>query len=404
MTQVRITYGGYWCSPFARWQGSLAHLDSVRLAARIAGDALAERGIPLDEIDHGVLGITVPQQQSFWGVPWLMSLLGRTDVTGPTVSQACATGARGIATAAGEIAAGVAGVSLLVACDRTSNSPVVHYPNPGAAAGAPDVENWVLDNFELDLEGAGTVLRSAENVAREWQITTAEQHDVVLRRHAQYQDALAGDRAFHRRFMRLPLDVPDAKARRTVGVLEGDEGIYPTTREKLDGLEPVLRDGTVTLGGQTHPADGNAGMVLTTRERAPALSAEPGIAIRLRGVGQARVRPGLMPAAPLPAARRALEAAGLEIDHIDVVKTHNPYAVNDIVFARETGIDLDGMNNFGSSLIFGHPQGPTGLRLIIELIEELVLRGGGLGLFAGCAAGDSAMAVVVEASDEREVG
>ncbi|MFQ5973470.1 MAG: hypothetical protein ACE5Q3_14160 [Alphaproteobacteria bacterium] len=141
-------------------------------------------------------------------------------------------------------------------------------------------------------------------------------------------------------------------------------------------------------------------MVLTTAERAGALSVEPGIAIRLRGVGQARVRPGLMPAAPLPAARRALEASGLEIDRIDVVKTHNPYAVNDIVFARETGIDLDGMNNFGSSLIFGHPQGPTGLRLIIELIEELVLRGGGLGLFTGCAAGDSAMAVVVEASDE----
>jgi acetyl-CoA acetyltransferase len=71
------------------------------------------------------------------------------------------------------------------------------------------------------------------------------------------------------------------------------------------------------------------------------------------------------------------------------------------VFARETGVDVMSMNNFGCSLIYGHPQGPTGLRAIIELIEELVMRGGGRGLFHGCAAGDTAMAVVIEANDTR---
>jgi len=69
--------------------------------------------------------------------------------------------------------------------------------------------------------------------------------------------------------------------------------------------------------------------------------------------------------------------------------------VNDVLFAREAGISADDMNNFGSSLIWGHPQAPTGMRLIIELIEELVLRGGGRGLFTGCAAGDTAMALVL---------
>ena len=71
------------------------------------------------------------------------------------------------------------------------------------------------------------------------------------------------------------------------------------------------------------------------------------------------------------------------------------------MFARETGFDVDAMNNYGCSLIFGHPNGPTGLRLVIELVEELVQRGGGRGLFTGCAAGDSAMAVVVEVSQAR---
>ena len=96
--------------------------------------------------------------------------------------------------------------------------------------------------------------------------------------------------------------------------------------------------------------------------------------------------------------------AGLSIDRIDAIKTHNPFALSDVVFARETGRPTEKMNNFGCSLVWGHPQAPMGTRAVIELIEELVIRGGGYGLFAGCAAGDSAMAVVVHVDDRRGVG
>ena len=103
-----------------------------------------------------------------------------------------------------------------------------------------------------------------------------------------------------------------------------------------------------------------------------------------------------MPEAPLAATRRVLDSAGLKIKDIKVVKSHNPFAVNDVVFSRATGFPLENMNNFGCSLIWGHPQAPTGMRAMIELIEELVAAGGGMGLFQGCAAGDSAMAVLVK--------
>ena len=83
----------------------------------------------------------------------------------------------------------------------------------------------------------------------------------------------------------------------------------------------------------------------------------------------------------------------------DSIKTHNPFALNDIVFARQTGADPMQMNQFGCSLVWGHPQAPMGTRAIIELIEELAQRGGGWGLFTGCAAGDTAMAVVLEVAD-----
>ena len=96
-----------------------------------------------------------------------------------------------------------------------------------------------------------------------------------------------------------------------------------------------------------------------------------------------------MPEAPIPAAKQALDAAGTSIER------------NDVLFSQQTGFMLVKMNNFGCSLIWGHPQGPTGLRSIIELIEELVIRGGGRGLFQGCAAGDTAMAVVIDVDTRK---
>jgi acetyl-CoA acetyltransferase len=172
-----------------------------------------------------------------------------------------------------------------------------------------------------------------------------------------------------------------------------------STPEGLAALKPILEDGTVTAGGQTHPGDGNAAMVITTPERAGELSTNPNIAIRILGFGLARVELGYMPEAPIPAAKTALESGNRKIEQVDAIKTHNPFAVNDLVFASETKTDAMEMNNYGCSLVWGHPSSATGLRSVIELIEELVMRGGGLGLFTGCAGGDSAMAVLIEVAD-----
>jgi acetyl-CoA acetyltransferase len=198
--------------------------------------------------------------------------------------------------------------------------------------------------------------------------------------------------------MVLPLPVPDASGRKVMATLTTDEGVFPTTAEGLGKLKPVVPEGTVTFGSQTHPADGNCGMLVASRERASALSRDPRVTVRVLAYGEARVKKGYMAMATVPAARSALRSAGLEIAQIAAIKTHNPFAVNDVYFAREMGVAVEDFNRFGSSLVFGHPQGPTGTRLIMELIEELALRGGGNGLFVGCAAGDSAAAIVVQVS------
>jgi acetyl-CoA acetyltransferase len=157
-----------------------------------------------------------------------------------------------------------------------------------------------------------------------------------------------------------------------------------------------VEGGTHTTGAQTHPADGNCGVILTTREKAKELSADPKVEIQVLSYGHARAGKALMPAAPVPAAKMALEKAGLTIKDMKAIKTHNPFIANDIYMAKEMQIDVMSMNNYGCSLIFGHPQGPTVGRLMMELIEELVQKGGGYGLVTGCAAGDTGAALVIK--------
>jgi acetyl-CoA acetyltransferase len=395
-----IPCGGYWSTPFCRWQGSFAHLNAVPFAAEVASRALKERGIPPETFDGLYFGITVPQMHSFYGAPWLAGLIGAGTLTGPMVGQACATGARMTALAGFELeasaAAGEERVILTIAADRCSNGPHIYYPNPMGPGGTGDKEDWVLDNFELDPHARNAMIDTAENVAKEAGITRQEQDEVTLLRYQQYEDALKDEAAFLHRFMILPLEVKDARGRKVVATVDRDEGVFPTTAEGLAKLRPIQEGGTITFGTQTHPADGNCGMIVATREKARRLSRDPEVEIQLVSFGEGRAKKGYMAQAIVPAARQALSRAGISLEEVRVIKSHNPFAVNDIYFCREMGVKPEAMNHYGSSLVWGHPQGPTGLRLIIETIEELILVGGGYGLFVGCAAGDTAAAAVVK--------
>ncbi len=390
-----IPLGVAWSSPFARWQGPLADVDSLNLAAAVTRRALADRGIAPDQFSQLVLGWTVPQHPLFFGAPTLAARIGAPGLTGPMVSQACATSVACLALAAQAADVAPSAASLVVATDRTSNGPLLAYPAPGATGGAPAVENWVLDNMAYDPTTAAGMLHTAETVAAEAGIGREELDDLTLLRYEQYGKALEQERAFQRRYM-VPVEIP--RRRGEPLCVDADTGIFPTTREGLARLQPVQSDGVVTFGTQTHPADGCAGAVVTGDERARELSPD-GAVVRILASGFARVAPAHMPQAPVPAAVSALDAAGLTWADLDAVTTHNPFAVNDAWFSRCSGIPPERVNVYGSSLVFGHPQGPTGARLVAELIETLRLRGGGVGLFTGCAAGDSAGAVVVRVDD-----
>jgi acetyl-CoA C-acetyltransferase len=389
-----IPAGMAWSSPFVKWQGSLSEVPSIDLAADVTGRALAARQVDPAQLDGLVLGWTTPQQDIFYGAPTLAARLGAGALSGPMISQACATSVACLSAAAAAVETG-AGLQLVVATDRISNGPQILYPSPSAMGGSPIATNWVLESFARDPAAGTSMLAAGELVAAESDLSRGELDELTALRSDQYGKALADDRAFQRRYM---VEVQIPQRRKPPKVIDADEGVRPAVLDEIAGLPPASRDGLHTFASQTHPADGAAGALVTTVEQARELARGEGV-VQILAAGFARVAPSHMPQAPVPAALAALSAAGLDIGQIDAVTTHNPFAVNDIYFARQTGFPVERMNNYGCSLIFGHPQGPTGLRSVAELIEELRLRGGGTGLFTGCAAGDTGAAIVVRVTD-----
>ncbi len=390
-----IPYRGYYSSPFARWQGSMANENAIALAAETARRWLEHKQWEADRFDYFFLGNTVHQKHGFYGGPWAAALLGAEGIPGIMINQACSTSTISLYQAAMGVETGLHQTVFCLMADRCSNGPHSVWPNPPGPGGEVISENWVMDNFNRDPWAGEAMIQTAENVASEAGMTREKCDRLSLRRYQQYQDSLADERAFQKRYM-FPVSIKVSR-KKTIEI-DADEGVMETTEEGLGHLKPVIPEGIHTFGSQTHPADGHCALTVTTQDHASELSVDPGVNIQVLGYGYARTQKAYMAKAVVPAVKMALENAELKIGELTTLKTHNPFAGNDVYLAREMGIDAEGFNNYGSSLIYGHPQGPTVGRLVIEAIEETVLAGGGTLLVGGCAAGDTAAAIALKVS------
>ncbi len=388
-----IPYGGYYSTPFAKWQGSLANTNAIVLGAETSKRWLATKAWDAKNFDYVIFGITVSQPKVFYGSTWSAAMLGAEDSPGVLLSQACSTSTTGLYQAAMAIENDYCKNIYALFTDRCSNGPHTIWPNPTGPGGQVVSENWMMEHFNYDPWGGTAMIQTAENVAALSGVTREECDHVALRRYEQYTDALKDDRAFQKRYM-FPIEVQVSK-KKTI-TLEEDEGVMPSTAEGLAKLRSVLKDGVHTFGAQTYPADGNCAFVVTDREHAKELSTKPDVEIQIVSYGYSRVKKAHMAMAPVPAANMALEKVGLKAQEMKAIKTHNPFAANDIYMAKEMGLDVDAFNNYGSSMIFGHPQAPTAGRCIIEGIEETVIKGGGYMMFTGCAAGDTGAAIILK--------
>ncbi len=393
-----IPYNGYYSTPFCRWQGSMMNENPIELGAKTARRwFLEKKKIDPSVIDYLYYGWSIAHKYQFYSHNWAAGMLtdNKKNLPGCMISQACTTSTTIIALLARDIELGVYDVGFGLMSDRASNGPHTIWPNPMGPGAEVIHENWLMDNFNGDpnVKPPTKMVGTAENVAKMEGFTKEQSDAVVLRRYEQYQMSLANDRAFQKRYM-FPAEVKAGK--KGTKLVELDEGATPTTAEGLAKLGPAEKGGIHSFGAQTFPADGNVGFIVTNRDKAKELSADKNIEIQIISYGFSRVNPGFMASAPVPAAEMALKNAGLKITDMKAIKSHNPFTTNDLNFAKKFNIDVMKMNNYGSSLIYGHPQSPTAGRIIAEMIEEMTIIGGGYCLWAGCAAGDTGASMILK--------
>jgi acetyl-CoA acetyltransferase len=391
LPRARIPYGTWGSSYFPAWQTSaLAEVNIGQFAGESMARILGLRGVKKSELEYLVIGSTIPWHWKFWTAPLVASCMGHR-IPGYHVEQACATGLQAVLLAGAEVDNGASDVVGVLTFDRTSDSPVGVFPERRAHERTQAIAD-VWDNFGFDPATGNAMITAAGITARKYKTDKAEVDEVAYHRHQQYFEAR--NSGFLDRVL-VPLEVLNV-AGRPLGRIDDDLGVRDLS---LDGLRAMRElDTCVTGGTQTHASDGMATLLVASQERARELSPRPEIDIRFVAKTEMRTQPSLMPEAPAFAVQKLLARTGLTMADMAVVKNHNPFAVNDVIFAELLDYDWREMNNTGCPLVWGHPQGPTLTRVLIEAFEEAVDLGGGYVLVFGCAAGDVGIASIFEVS------
>jgi len=389
LSEARIPYGTWGSSYFPAWQTSaLAEVNIGQFAGEAMGRILGLRGVRKSELEYLVIGSTVPYHWKFWTAPLLAGLIDHR-IPGFHVEQACATGLQAILQANNEVNNGTYDVVGVLTFDRTSDSPVGVFPERRSyQRTVPIADVW--DNFGFDPVTGQAMLNTGGNAARKYKLDRREVDDLTFYRYQQYFEAK--ESGFLDRVL-VPLDVLNISGKK-LGTIDSDKGVRMLTRESLAAQREL--DTCVTSGTQTHAADGMATLLVAHKDRVADLSPRPEIDITVVAKTEVRVNPAMMPEAPAMAVKKLLQRTGLTMADMKVVKDHNPFAVNDAIFAKVFDYDWREMNKTGCSLVWGHPQGPTLTRIVIEALEEAVDLGGGYVLVFGCAAGDVGIATILQ--------
>jgi len=392
--KVRIPYGTWGSSYFPAWQMSpLAEVNIAQFAGEAMNKILGMKKVPKDQLDYLVIGSTVPWHWKFWTAPLVSGCMGHR-LPGYHMEQACATGLQATLLAAGEVQNGSSDIVGTLTFDRTSDSPVGVFPERRAHERTHALSD-VWDNFGFDPATGGAMIATAGIAARKYKCDRKEVDECTYHRYQQYFDTL--ESGFLDRVL-VPLEILNLQGR-VMGKVDSDAGIRKLT---MDGLRAMRElDTCVTGGSQTHASDGMAGLLVAGEKKAREISPRPEIDIQFVAKAEVRALDGLMPEAPGLAVQKLLDRTGLTMDDMAVVKNHNPFAVNDIIFAKTLDYDWHKMNKTGCSLVWGHPQGPTLTRIIIESLEEAVDLGGGYVLVFGCAAGDVGIAAILKVTERR---
>ena len=365
-------------TPVGRYGGVLSGERPDDLAGLVIREAVERAGVDGAEIEDVYFGCANQAGEDNRNVARMALLLaGLPDsVPGVTVNRLCASGLSAIVSACHAVSAGEGDLYVAGGVESMSRAPFVFgKPEHGFPRGDRTVYDttlgWRFPNPRLEelfpLESMG---ETGENVAERYGVSREEQDAFGLQSQQRWAAAHEAGRFTDEL-------VP-------VGEAERDEHPRPdTTESKLAALKPAFREGgTVTAGNAAGINDGAAAVVVASEEKAQALGAQPLGSFVSAGV--AGVDPRVMGIGPIPAVRKALARAGVEVSELDLVELNEAFASQSLVVIRELGLDPEKVNVNGGAIALGHPLGMTGARLVVTLLHELRRRGGRYGLATMC--------------------
>jgi acetyl-CoA C-acetyltransferase len=385
-------------TPIGKYGGTLSRVRPDDLLAHVLKELL-KRNPAIDPVDieDVIAGDANQAGEDNRNVARMASLLAGFPVTipGNTVNRLCASGLQAIMDGSRQIMCEDA--ELIIACGVESMSR------------APFVMSKATDPFQRTTEIVDTTLgwrfindklrslhypysmgETAENVAKQWNVSRDQQDAFALSSQQKYFSALEAGKW---KDEIIPVEVEGAKG--AVSVVHKDEHPRQTTLEKLGSLKPAfVKDGTVTAGNAAGLNDGAAAMLLASGEAVKKYNLKP--LAKIVSMAVAGVDPAIMGIGPVPATQKALRRASLSIANMDLVELNEAFASQVLACIHDLGLDINRVNVNGGSIALGHPLGCSGVRLSTTLVHELKRSNLKYGLATMCVGVGQGAAVIFE--------
>ena len=380
-------------TPIGRFGGTLASWTAADLGVAVAKESLRRARVSPDQIQDSIWGCA---RQAGGGPNVARQITYRAgapeSVPAFTVNQACGSGLRAIILAAEQIILGRARIVLAGGTESMSRVP---YFAEGARWGmrmgnVELTDGMYRDGFNDPLSGL-VMGQTAENLARQYEISRDEQDQFALRSQQRAQAVIESNR-FDDEV--LSLEIEDRKGKTVCLAL--DEHYRPnTTMQDLGKLPPVFsKDGSVTAGNSSGITDGAAAVVVMSEEALKESGVEP--QVRIVDYEIVGVAPEIMGIGPVPAVRALLERQKLSLSEIDLVELNEAFAAQVIACDRDLRFDPEKLNVNGGAIALGHPIGCTGVRITTTLVHEMKRRNARRGLATLCISGGMGIALLVE--------
>lgn len=374
-------------------KGVLRDVRADDLAA-LAVRAAVERVPQLDRslIEDVIIGCAFPEGEQGMNLARIVGALAGLPETagGVTVNRFCASSLQAFNMAAQSIMLDQGDVFVAGGVENMSRVPMGGFNpsfNPRLVKSRDGKGQNESDVMEYAYSSYIPMGLTAENLAREYSISREAQDEFALRSH---QKAIAAtDNGIFKREI-VPVPLPDG---RVMGIDEGPR--RDTSLERLASLEPAfIKGGSVTAGNSSPLNDGAAAVVLMSADKARELGIQP--LARVISMAVAGVRPDVMGFGPVPAMKKALQRAGLQLSDIDIIELNEAFAAQSLAVVQAMGIDMERLNPHGGAIALGHPLGCSGARLIATLVNDLQTEDKRRGIATLCIGGGQGLATIIE--------